>query len=161
MQTGRPLFATMWKNFNTVYGNGSLANVGATIGGKVEANIRLGATNPSLGFTNGCAIRMSYSLNHSGVFITNGEWKTSSGSDGRRYIFRVRDLRKFLMQRFGNPDHTSATPSPTVFSGMKGILVFTVDWADASGHATLWDGTMCADHCYFPEASEASLWLLN
>lgn len=60
MQTGRPLFATMWKHFNTVYGDGSLANVSATIGCKVETNIRLGATNPALGFTSGCAIRMSY-----------------------------------------------------------------------------------------------------
>ena len=82
MQTGRPLFATMWKNFNMVYGNGSLANVGATIGGKVEANIRLGATNPTLGFTNGCAIRMSYSLNHSGVFITNASGRLALAATG-------------------------------------------------------------------------------
>ena len=34
-------------------------------------------------------------------------------------------------------------------------------WSDASGHATLWNGNTCSDHCYFPMSSEASIWLLN
>jgi hypothetical protein len=53
-------------------------------------------------------------------------------------------------------------PKPADFTGQQGILVFTVPlWTDASGHATLWDGRTCSDHCYFPLAAEGSLWLLN
>lgn len=47
------------------------------------------------------------------------------------------------------------------FFGLKGILVFGVQWSDASGHATLWDGIRCSDHCYFPVAMEASIWFLK
>ncbi|WP_275556011.1 T6SS effector amidase Tae4 family protein [Mixta sp. Marseille-Q2659] len=37
---------------------------------------------------------------------------------------------------------------------MNGILIFTVNsWSDASGHATLWNGYTCSDHCYFPLAN--------
>ncbi|MFM2344028.1 MAG: hypothetical protein RLZZ210_637 [Pseudomonadota bacterium] len=60
MSNNRPLFAKMIENFQKVYGDGSLANLGNVIGGKVDLNIRMGMKTPSIGFTNGCAIRMSY-----------------------------------------------------------------------------------------------------
>jgi hypothetical protein len=161
MHTKRPPFAQVWTHFKAIYGSGTVASVGTMIGGKVLANIQLGQKNPNVGFTNACAIRMSYSLNHAGVHITHGVWKTVTGADGRQYIFRVRDLLKFLTQRFGDPDRIVKNPTPESFTAMKGILVFAVDWADASGHATLWDGVTCSDHCYFPAASEASLWFLG
>ncbi|WP_281257537.1 T6SS effector amidase Tae4 family protein [Mixta gaviniae] len=48
------------------------------------------------------------------------------------------------------------------FKGLNGILIFIVDsWSDASGHATLWNGSLCSDHCYFPQASKAALWVLK
>lgn len=161
MLTPRPTFLRMWKEFTKIYGDGTIAIVGEMIGGKVQANIELGATEPTQGFTNACAIRMSYCLNYSGVAIPRGEWKTVSGSDGNLYIYRVADLLKFLKYSFGKPDKTIKNPKVTDFDARKGILVFNVNWSDASGHATLWNGSGCSDECYFPLALEASIWELN
>jgi hypothetical protein len=34
-----------------------------------------------------------------------------------------------------------------------GLVLFEIDgWQDAIGHATLWNGRGCYDHCYFNEA---------
>jgi hypothetical protein len=151
----------MWHHFSVIYGDGSVPSVGNRIGGKVQENIELGVKDPKAGFTNACAIRMSYSLNNSGIPITRGIWKTVSGGDKKQYIYRVSDLIKYLNQTFGKPDKTVKNPTPSDFAGMKGILVFGVQWSDATGHATLWDGITCSDHCYFPVAMEASIWLLN
>lgn len=160
-KTKRPAFLTMWKHFATVYGDGSVVSVGKTIGGKVQQNIELGRTDPVNGFTNACAIRLSYSLNHSGAKIARGNWKTVSGADRSWHIYRVRDLRTYLKATFGDPDKTMRKPKSTDFSKLQGIIVFDVaDWNDASGHATLWNGSTCSDHCYFAESSEAALWLL-
>jgi len=162
MSQTRPPFLSMWSQFILIYGDGNVTSVGKKIGGKVQENIDLGVKDPLLGFKNTCAIRMSYSLNYSGVVITRGAWKTVSGADNRQYIYRVTDLISFLNQTFGNPDKTIRNPKASDFSGVKGILVFNVQgWSNASGHATLWDGTECSDHCYFPNASEASIWILR
>ncbi len=157
----RPQFQTMWQQFSIIYGDGSLSSVGRKIGGKVEENIELGIRDPKAGFTNACAIRMSYSLNHSGVTITKGAWDTVSGKDRNQYLYRVSSLLKYLQFAFGKPDKTVKHPNPNDFSNDKGILVFGVQWSDATGHATLWDGARCSDHCYFPVAQEASIWLLK
>jgi hypothetical protein len=161
MPLRKPTYNAMWANFTTIYGSGDLVSVGNKIGGKVKVNIDLGVTDPNLGFTNGCAIRMSYALNKSGTLVPRGEWKTVSGDNGNWYIYRVKDLIKFLNSSFGKPDKTVKNPKPTDFHGESGILVFTVDWRDATGHATLWNGTICSDHCHFPVASEAFLWSLK
>jgi hypothetical protein len=105
---------------------------------------------------------MSYTLNYSGIPITHGAWASVSGADKRQYIYRVSDMLKFLVSTFGKPDRTLKNPKPADFSKDKGILVFSVPgWSDASGHATLWNGNSCSDHCYFPVATEASIWLLK
>ena len=157
----RPLFQIMWQHFIVIYDDGSVSSVGKKIGGKVQENIELGVKDPKAGFTNACGIRMSYSLNNSGVNIPRGIWKTVSGGDKRQYIYRVADLIKFLTQTFGKPDKTVKNPTPSDFAGMKGILLFGVQWSDATGHATLWNGDSCSDHCHFPVAVEASIWLLK
>lgn len=161
MALPRPLFQTMWHHFIVIYGDGSVPSVGKKIGGKVQENIELGVKDPKIGFTNACAIRMSYSLNNSGISIPKGVWKTVSGSDKKQYIYRVSDLIKYLSQTFGKPDKSVRNPKPSDFARLKGILVFGVHWSDATGHATLWNGSVCSDHCYFPVAAEASIWLLK
>lgn len=157
----RPSFQHMWHHFVVIYGDGSVAGVGKKIGGKVQQNIELGVKNPDFGFKNACAIRMSYSLTHSGANISQGPWETVSGEDKKWYIYRVADLIKFLNHNFGKPDKTVKNPKPGDFSKMKGILVFGVQWSNATGHATLWNGSTCSDHCHFPVAMEASIWLLK
>jgi len=161
MRTGRPSFLLAWTHFKKVYGKGNIASVGDLIGGKVKQNIDLGIKDPILGFTNACAIRMSYALNNSGVLIERGVWKTVSGGNKKWYIYRVRDLLKYLKNSFGKPDKIVKKPKANDFKGMKGILVFTVNWRDATGHVTLWNGNTFSDTCHFPVASEASLWVLK
>ena len=161
MPIPRPSFSIMSTQFTSIYGNGTVESVGKKIGGKVQQNIELGVKDPMLGFTNACAIRMSYSLNYSKVIVTRGSWKTVSGADRKWYIYRLSDLLKFLEHSFGKPDKTVKNPKPNDFVGIKGILVFDVNWNDATGHATLWDGISCSDHCYFPIALEASIWILK
>ncbi len=156
----RPGFLQAWHRFSEV--NISVAEVGKKIGGNVGTNISLGEQDPTQGFTNACAIRMSYTLNYSSSKVERGPWKTVSGGDKNWYIFRVRDLIIYLHEKYGKPDKTIKNPTVKDFQGVNGILVFTVNgWSDASGHATLWNGTTCSDHCYFPVSSEASIWLLK
>ncbi len=95
--SARPSFLSMWSNFLNIYGDGKVSSVGTKIGGKVGENIALGAKAPHLGFTNACAIRMSYALNFSGVPVTRGPWDTVSGGDNKWYIYRLRDLLEFLI----------------------------------------------------------------
>ena len=150
----------MWQHFTSV--NLPVPAVGKLIGGKVQQNIELGMTNPKESFTNACAIRMSYSLLRSGVVIAGkGSWKAVSGADKKLYIYRIHDLLEFLQINFGKPDKVIPNPTPKQFKGLKGLIVFDVHWENASGHATLWDGNTCSDHCYFPIASKASIWLLK
>lgn len=156
----RPVFLQAWQNFSDI--NVSVSLVGKKIGGNVGLNINLGEQDPEQGFTNACAIRMSYTLNYSGAKIERGMWKTVSGADRFWYIYRVKDLIAYLKYKFGAPDKIVKNPKVNDFLGLTGILVFTVDsWNDASGHATLWNGSVCSDHCYFPQATEASIWLLK
>lgn len=158
----RPKFGIALAKFNLIYGTGDLTSVGEKIGGKVKFNIDLGKEDPLLGFTNGCAIRMSYVFNQVGVTIPYMEDKVSSGENGKWYLFRVRDLITFLQREFGTPDKTVSNPKPSDFKQKKGILVFEVDiWDDATGHVTLWDGITCSDSCYFPQARRASFWELT
>jgi len=161
MSYPKPPFQTTWQKFIEIYDDGSLAAVGKKIGGKVEENIELGFADPKAGFTNACAIRMSYCLNHAGLRVTRGVWKTVSGKDGKQYIYRVADLIRFLKHAFGDPDKTVRSPKMDDFAGMQGILVFGVEWMDATGHVTLWNGRACSDRCHFPIAREASIWLLD
>jgi hypothetical protein len=155
----RPSLSALWLNFNAI--DVDVASVGKVIGGKVGENILLGQTDPRSGFTNACAIRMSYCLNRSGVRITRGAWSTVSGGDKFWYIFRVRDMLAFLKHAFGKPNTTIQAPSADDFKNIKGILVFSVPFSDASGHITLWNGSICADHGYFDRATEASIWTLD
>lgn len=151
----------MQQHFSTV--NVPVPEVGTIIGGKVQQNIQIGIAMPTEGFQNACAIRLSYALHHAGIIIPpgQGKWQTSSGADKKLYIFRVEDLEQFLLATFGKPDKSVAMPTPNNFKDLKGIIIFKKQFGNASGHATLWDGRQCADHCYFVGASKGEIWFLN
>lgn len=149
-QTKRPEFSKM----RAMYPQGTADEVFKLIGGKVLAN----------NFANSCAIRVSRSFNYSGVKIDYIPPNlTVSGSDGKWYIYRVKEMIKFLTRNFGAPDiSVSNKPYQEALRGKKGIIVFEVDgWDDASGHATLWDGNTCSDKCYFPLSKKVMLWELK
>ena len=153
----RPVFASAWARFREIHGNGTLSAVADRIGGRVKDNIVAGH------FRNACAIRMSYVFNGTGTPISGGFGQTVSGADGKQYLFRVRDMTRFIETKFGTADASGADASQTALAGRRGLLVFDVEgWSDATGHITLWDGYRCSDACYFPEAgSRVRFWELR
>lgn len=171
----RPRFDHMWHLFQDVapgpdhsLPNGVIANlrkVGDKIGGQVKINIDQGIEdisqyvieNPEQfpptpkGFTNACSIRLSYVLNKGGVHIPRSTlWETVTGGDSTNYIYRLAGIRAFLNHTFGRPDiHKGLGAQKSDFSRKQGIVVFDLNFSDASGHATLWNGADAADDEYF------------
>jgi hypothetical protein len=148
----RPSFAIAWNASLRIYDpDDTAAKVAQEIGGFVEKNIN--APDIKQRWTNTCAVRMSYILNSAGLVIPAVRAKTVSGADKRQYFFRVADLISFLRDTWGKPEIVNEPPSGGgKLKGKKGVLLFEVaGWDDALGHATLFDGTTCYDHCYFNE----------
>jgi hypothetical protein len=142
------------------------AKVAKVIGGNVARNINM---PPPYTWENTCAVRMSYILNRSGMAIPYVAEKTVSGLDKRWYFYRVKALIEFLIQRWGKPDLVVTYPPAGggPLNSRRGIILFEISgWGDAGGHATLWDGNLCYDHCYFNEpetiyrTSRANFWSL-
>lgn len=164
----RPLFATAWAASIRIFDPTNPSNkVAKVIGGKVAYNIMLPPPNS---WENTCAVRMSYILNQSGLPIPFTFGKTVSGADKQWYFHRVGDVIAFLTQRWGKPDLVVPFPQPGggILAGKKGVILFEVSgWGNARGHATLWDGALCYDHCYFNEPSatyttdRANFWSLK
>ena len=146
MSLTRPAYSSLINH----YPYGSVSEVFNLIGGKVKQN----------NFTNTCAIRISRSLNYSGLKIDAIKGETVSGGDGLHYIFRVITLKRYLERQFGKPDFKDAPDNlKNKMMLYKGIMVVDVDgWMDARGHATLWGGVNCVDHCYLDKAHQLSLW---
>lgn len=148
----RPSFAAAWAASQRICDPVNPgAKVAGVIGGYVEKNIQ----NPdsTQRWSNTCAVRMSYVLNCAGVVIPYIRGRTVSGADKRQYFFRVKDLIAFLQLRWGKPEVIAYPPSGGgALANRKGLILFEVSgWSDAQGHATLFDGKVCYDHCYFNE----------
>ena len=111
----------------------SIEKIGDKIGGKVKQNIDGGF------FTNACAIRMSYAINYSGLEIEKkDDIAAVSGSDKKWYIYRVKDLKKFIESNFSEKETVKKTKD---LKDKKGIIIFEdCNWSDATGHADLFDG---------------------
>lgn len=87
--------------------------------------------------------------------------KTSSGAGGTKYYFRVRDLVSFLKIKFEKADINEISTFSTQLTA-KGILVFKVPFADATGRVTVCDGKNSLEQHgnYFGRATRAYLWKL-
>ena len=120
--------------------------------------------------TNTCAIRLSRTLNYNG-FPIPGSYAglhTVRGGDGKRYAFRVRELRPWLTHRFGRPDFEVTKKAGDAFdkaslAAMKGIIAFDIHFADATGHLDLWDSSTFTHEYqttgeYWTNATLISLW---
>ena len=164
----RPSFIIAWNASMRVYDPvDPMAKAAKVIGGYVAININ---APPPKNWKNACAIRMSYILNYSGVIIPSNIKKTVSGADKMNYFFRVPDVLDFLKRRWGNPDEIISYPPSgggVALAGKKGVILFEVSgWSNAQGHATLFDGHTCYDHCYFNEpevnyhTDQANFWSL-
>lgn len=148
----RPRFQDLWRHYPV---NMPAPDVYQKVGGKAY---ELYLSNPEA-YANACALRLSRSLNYGGMPIpakTKGYLVT--GSDGKRYFLRVKDVIAFLKKNLGSPDiEMDIKDSGNVshkFKHNKGIIVFIVSgWGDATGHVTLWEGALCGDSCYFTHNS--------
>jgi hypothetical protein len=163
----RPTFSAAWAVSMRIYDPAnSAAKVARVVGGYVDKNIN--NPDPTQRWDNTCAVRMSYILNQAGMTIPHIPGQTVSGADKRWYFYRVRNLIAFLGQRWGKAEIVKYPPSGGgALAGKKGVILFEVSgWSNAEGHATLFNGSTCYDHCYFnqPEAKyrtdRANFWSL-
>ena len=148
----RPFFSTAWAASMRIYSPAnSAARVAQVVGGHVAANIN--NPDPRQQWRNTCAVRMSYILNQCGLIIPSMPGQTVSGADRRQYFFRVKDLIAFLKLRWGQPEVVRYPPSGGgALADKKGLILFEIlGFSDARGHATLFNGSICYDHCYFNE----------
>lgn len=145
-------FIAAWTASQQIYDpSNSGVKVAEVIGGYVEKNIN--NPDPAQRWSNTCAVRMSYILNQAGLKIPSVPGQTVSGADKSQYFFRVKNLIAFLEQRWGKAEVVQYPPSGGgTLRGKKGVILFEVQgWWDAQGHATLFNGSTCYDHCYFNE----------
>jgi hypothetical protein len=164
----RPSFNSAWAAFKRI--NVSVPDVGKKLGGRVEWNINI--PDETKRFENAYPIRMSYVLNYTGFPIARSHlYHMVSGADHKWYIHRIPDMEKYLEVHLSKPDKiVTEHPKTTDFSGMRGILLVrgATNWRNAQGHATLWDGTECADDCHLADEDnrkfvpgKTSLWILQ
>jgi hypothetical protein len=163
----RPRFSAAWRASQRIFDPAnSSARVASVIGGAVASNVTSGE-HP---WRNTCAVRISYILNYTGIYVPSLHTETVPGADHRHYFFRVKDVMKFLRRQWGPPDIVVKFPpvGGGPLAGKRGLILFEVKgWNDAAGHATLWNGTQCYDHCYFNESGvsykteRANFWSLR
>lgn len=159
----RPLFAAAWVASQRIYSPiNSAQKVAEVIGGAVAVNIN----HPTQPWENTCAVRMSYILNQTGMRVPAMLRETVTGKDQRNYFFRVGDLIDFLRLQWGAPEVIQYPPLGAL-AGQQGVILFEVQgWSNARGHATLFNGHVCYDHCYFNEreatyrTTKANFWEL-
>lgn len=110
------------------------------IGGKVKVNK----------FTNTCAVRLSRTLNYNNLKLPGPKkfagLAVVSGDDKKWYAFRVREIRKWLIHKLGQPKYDYKKKAGEDFdkndiSTYKGIIGFDIQFSDATGHLDLWDGS--------------------
>jgi hypothetical protein len=74
----------------------------------------------------------------------------------------LNNLEPFLNKSFGSPEHYAAKNWRRHLAGRTGILMFRVSiWSDATGHATLWNGSELRDggrHDYTDVSSGVLFW---
>jgi len=166
IKLNRPSFNSAWAASRRIYAPFNSADkVAKVVGGEVAAHIN----DKKHPWGNTCAVRMSYILNQSGVFIPASATKTKKGADKKNYFYRVKDVITFLKQKWGTAKVVRYPPTGGgALAGKKGIVLFEVQgWSDAGGHATLFDGAACYDHCYFNEpgaryhTTQANFWSLK
>jgi len=135
----KPALSDLWKNFPDHDKYPTLQDLYTWLGGAAAKNINSTGFGPN---GNTCASRLSVAFNKSGAKIVGlSGIQTLGTADGSRIIFRVSEFRTYLIQTFGKPTVDNASPYDGAFAGKRGIIAFTVNWANATGHIALWNGS--------------------
>lgn len=82
------------------------------------------------------------------------------------YGFRVLEFVRYMVEIYGRPQIIKSRSDNFVimedmradFIGEKGIILFVVNWSDATGHFDLWDGERAVGSEYFERATHVMLW---
>ena len=138
----KPSLLSLWSAFPDHVAYPDLVDLYTMLGGAAAQNINSPGFGPK---GNTCASRLSVAFNKAGAPISAVTAKavgaaTLGCADGSRIIFRVSEFRKYLLHVLGKPVGDVTSPYDDAFRGKKGIIAFTVNWADASGHIALWNG---------------------
>jgi hypothetical protein len=125
----------IWDAFPDHVENPTLKDLYTSLGGTAEKNINVPGFGPN---GNTCASRLSVALNNGGSpiqhDIASAVGATTLGTEDKsRIIFRVSDLRKYLIKTLGAPLIDDASPFDDTFKKKKGIVAFSVNWAGAKG----------------------------
>lgn len=141
-QMAKPNLSKIWAAFPDHATYPTLRDLYTHLGGAAERNIMAPGFGPR---GNTCASRLSVAFNKGGspinaVTARAAGAQTLGTGDGSRIIFRVTEFRNYLIRLLGKPQVDNASPYDSAFRGKRGIVAFTVNWADASGHIALWDG---------------------
>ncbi|MBN8429681.1 hypothetical protein JF535_02330 [Microbulbifer salipaludis] len=153
-----------WESLLRNFPNKPAGEVFSEIGGKVKLNYDIGV------FSNACATRISRALNFSGEAHRIPFYKTkdSNGNDviqvssgGKKYwyIYRVKVMTQYLGEAYGAPKIIPVDSYRDHLRGKKGIIIFKVNgWADATGHADLWDGAKSVGSDYGDQSTSIYFW---
>ncbi|WDU54946.1 T6SS effector amidase Tae4 family protein [Taylorella equigenitalis] len=139
----KPIFMNLWNNFPLHSQFPTLKDLYTWLGGQAERNIFAG------GFTangNTCASRMSVALNKSDFQIDPTITKklgleTLKTKEGHHLLFRVRELKKYILYTLGTPSILDITsPFDDLFALKSGIVIFDINWVNSTGHIALFNG---------------------
>jgi hypothetical protein len=68
-------------------------------------------------------------------------------------------MTKYLTEKYGEPEQLTPAEHEAELQGRKGIIIYEVSgWADATGHADLWDGSKCVYKGYGSVSHKVSFW---
>jgi Type VI secretion system (T6SS), amidase effector protein 4 len=167
-----PKFGAVWDGFPTHSQYQTMGDLYRHLGGGAEMAIKWTGFGES---GNTCASRVSVALNRSNNAIDPSianalEITTLKCADGSHIIFRVKELRKYMLFAYGRPDIDTSPPFLDQYQGKKGIIAFTVSgWTDATGHFAMYDGNSFkeSDHddveIAYPEVTivQTEMWILR
>lgn len=135
----KPTLQHLWDSFPDHDKYPTLEDLYTWLGGQAAKNVNSAGFGPK---GNTCASRLSVAFNKAGAPVTAIKGVTTlSVGDGARIIFRVSEFRTYLLHTLGKPSIDNAKPYDDAFKGKKGIIAFSVNWANATGHIALWNGS--------------------
>ena len=137
----RPHFDSVWRAFPDHVQYPSMKDLYTWLGGSAEKNIYVSGFGPN---GNTCASRLSVAFNKAGAKIDPAlvHGKTLGTADGSRIIYAVAVFRQYLLTTLGRPSIDNASPYDDSFKGKRGIVAFSVNWHDATGHIALFNGSV-------------------
>ena len=138
-----PHFAELWGHFPDHETLPNMAALYTRLGGQAEKALAWAGFGPD---GNTCASRLSVALSAAGTpidahIVKQVNAATLTTGSGELIIYRVREIRAYLLAAYGRPDVDQVPPCDDGYAGKTGIVAWSVHgWSDASGHMCLYDG---------------------